>query len=504
MTISLHPKRGNLGLLPRIAAVLFLAFSPLIVVPANAETNVSVSADFRASLEPHGRWTHHDRWGDVWAPSRVDKDWAPYTRGRWVYTDDWGWYWVSDESEADWGWAAFHYGRWVLDPDYGWIWIPGREWAPAWVTWRRGGHRVGWAPQPPDEIYVEIRDDPHYWMFVEPRNLISDRIWTEAEPGWGHTEFLQDTVIVNRTVIVRERGPIFAVNPGVEPDFIAREVGAPIRTYEVQPRILAGTADIKEAIEVRPGEAPGKHKEKDVVLRETSDVIEPAKSEEPPKALAPDEKGRLGERPPRAAVGIAGAPPSQPTGEEPGKKAVEEAKPERGKAAEEGKPEQPAKKAVEEAKPEPGKAAEEAKPVQPGKKAVEEEAKPKQPGKKAVEEAKPEPGKVGKETKPEQEGKKSMEETKPAPGKKATEEAKPEQPSKRVEEKGKSERLGNKPEAEAPPKSAGKKAAEEGGPDRRRKSGAGEQGKSEPHGKRVEEQGKPEQRGKDAEPPQQE
>ena len=145
MTISPHAKRGDLGLLPRIAAVLFLAFSPLIVAPANAETNVSVSTDFRASLEPHGRWTHHNRWGDVWAPSRVEKDWAPYTRGRWVYTDDWGWYWVSDESEADWGWAAFHYGRWVLDPDEGWIWIPGKgmgarlgNMAPGWSSRRLG------------------------------------------------------------------------------------------------------------------------------------------------------------------------------------------------------------------------------------------------------------------------------------------------------------------------------------------------------------------------------
>jgi hypothetical protein len=432
MTISHYHKRGDLGLLPRIAAVLFLAFSTL--APANAETNVSVSADFRTSLEPHGRWTHNDRWGDVWAPSRIEKDWAPYTRGRWVYTDDWGWYWVSDESEGDWGWATFHYGRWVLDPDEGWIWIPGREWAPAWVTWRRGGHRVGWAPQPPDEIYVEIRDDPHYWVFVEPRELISVHIWSEVEPAWRHTEFLQDTVVVNRTVIVRERGPIFAVNPGVEPDFIAREAGEPIRTYDVQPRILAGTADIKDAIEVRPGEAPGKHKEKDVVLRETKEVIEPAKSEEPLKALGPDEKGRLGERPPRAAEGVAGAQPSQPAAEEgkpekPGKKAVEEAKPERGKAAEEGKPEKPGK-AVEEAKPERGKAAEEGKPEKPGK-AVEEakpergkaaeEGKPEKPGKKAVEEAKPERGKAAVESKPEKPGKKAVEEAKPERGKAAEE-----------------------------------------------------------------------------------
>src|SRR5918994_14857 len=161
------------------------------------------------------------------------------------------------------GLVAFHYGRWVYDDDERWIWIPGREWAPAWVTWRRGGERIGWAPQPPDEIYVEIRDNPRYWVFVEPRDFVSVTLWTEVEPAWRHTELLQETVIVNSTVVVRERGPIIVVNPGIEPAIIAREVGEPIRTYEVRPRILEGTAEIKDAIEVRPGEAPGELKKQE-------------------------------------------------------------------------------------------------------------------------------------------------------------------------------------------------------------------------------------------------
>jgi hypothetical protein len=118
------------------------------------------------------------------------------------------------------------YGRWFLDPAEGWIWIPGSEWAPAWVSWRRGEQRIGWAPQPPDEVFVEIRDNPHYWVFVEPRDFISDRVWTNIEPGWHQTILLQQTLIVNRTVVVHDRG--FAVNPGVEPAVIAHEVGKPI------------------------------------------------------------------------------------------------------------------------------------------------------------------------------------------------------------------------------------------------------------------------------------
>jgi hypothetical protein len=225
---------------------------------AHAEVNVAV--EFRAPLEHHGRWTHNDRWGEVWIPGHIEKDWAPYTRGRWIYTDDWGWYWVSDESEADWGWAVYHYGRWVFDPGEGWIWIPGREWAPAWVVWRRGEQRVGWAPQPPDEVYVEIRDNARYWLFVEVSDFTSDRLWVDIEPAWHHTVFLQQTVIVNRTVVIRDRG--FAVNPGIEPTFIAREVGKPIPTYDVKPVVLEGTADIPDAIKVRPDEAPTKAKQR--------------------------------------------------------------------------------------------------------------------------------------------------------------------------------------------------------------------------------------------------
>jgi hypothetical protein len=381
-------------------------------------------------LEPHGRWTHHDRWGDVWIPAHEKEDWAPYTRGRWVYTDDWGWYWVSAEEEADWGWVAFHYGRWTYD-DEGWVWIPGREWAPAWVTWRRGGERIGWAPQPPDEIYIEIRDNPRYWVFVEPRDFVSVTLWTEIEPAWQHTELLQETVIVNRTVVVRERGLIIAVNPGIEPAIIAREIGEPIRTYEVRPRILAGTAYIKDAIEFRPGEEVEK---KVPLVRETGNVIKPAKTEEPPKALAPDEKGvSPGEEPGKRA--------DEPT-EEPGKKAEEPSKAEEpGKKAEEpSKAEKPGKKAEEPSKAEePGKKAEEpSKAEEPGKKA-EEPSKVEKPGKKAEEPSKAEkPGKKAEEpSRAEGPGKKAEEPSKAEkPGKKAEEPSKAEQPGKKAEDRG--------------------------------------------------------------------
>jgi len=74
--------------------------SPLVdfsVVPAAAQA-VSVSVEFRTALEPFGAWQHHRRWGEVWIPSRVARDWQPYTVGHWVYSQDYGWYWAADES----------------------------------------------------------------------------------------------------------------------------------------------------------------------------------------------------------------------------------------------------------------------------------------------------------------------------------------------------------------------------------------------------------------------
>jgi hypothetical protein len=454
----------------------------------SVRAEVGVAVEFRTPLESHGHWTRNDRWGDVWIPAHIEKDWAPYTRGHWVYTDDWGWYWVSDESEADWGWAVYHYGRWFFDPAEGWVWIPGREWAPAWVSWRRGAHRIGWAPQPPDEIFVEIRDNPHYWVFVEPSNFVSERVWVNIEPGWHQTALLQDTVIVNRTVVIRERS--FAVNPGIEPAVIAHEVGRPIPAYQVSPVVLAGTADIEGAIKVRPEEAPARAKQQRV---EQTNVIEPAKTVEAPQALAPDENGRLGERPPQAA---------KAEKEEPGKpKAAEETKPgEKGKTVKQGGPEEkPGKpKAAEEAKPgEKGKTVEQGGPEEkPGKPKAAEETKPGEKGK-TVEQGGPEekPGKpkAAEEAKPGEKGK-TVEQGRPEekPGKpKAAEETKPGEKGKTVEQGGPEEKPG-KP-----------KAAEGTKPEKKGKTVEG--GSEEKPGQKTEQQGKPKQSkktGKEGEPEQ--
>ena len=137
-----------------LAAALIAAPAAVIATPAPvmAQVNFSVSFGyFHDELAPYGRWYHHPRWGDVWHPIRVDRDFSPYRRGHWEYTNRYGWVW---ESDYEWGDIAFHYGRWVYDPYDGWLWVPGYVWAPAWVIWRSSPGYVGWFPMPPDDRFL--------------------------------------------------------------------------------------------------------------------------------------------------------------------------------------------------------------------------------------------------------------------------------------------------------------------------------------------------------------
>ena len=301
-----------------IAALLTgMALSALLVAPAImtaslapaiAQTQSALSVDFRTALEPYGAWHASKRWGEVWTPANTARDWRPYTVGHWVYSDEYGWYWVADNAEADWGWVAYHYGRWVADDELGWAWIPGDDWAPAWVDWRQGDNQgddyVGWAPLPPDELIVAYDDDPNYWSFVRPRDLIAPSLAAVFLPLAQRDGFMHRTRVVNRTMIMRDRR--FAVNPGIAPGHIAAAYGRPIRTYDVRPRVLAGTANLPGAIQVRAADLRrGRHDRtarESVTVRRTGE-IKPVRNMPAPKAIGHNEPGRLGDNPPRAARG---------------------------------------------------------------------------------------------------------------------------------------------------------------------------------------------------------
>jgi hypothetical protein len=308
-----NSRLGRAALLIGLAAGTFAVAGPSssIVTPAHAQVGVSVGADFHVALDPYGGWRHHRRFGDVWVPANRVRDWRPYTVGHWVYTDDYGWYWVADDQEADWGWITYHYGRWYRDADHGWFWIPNDVWGPAWVDWRYGDQYVGWAPEPPDEVVVEVQDEPAYWCFVGAGDLIAPSIATVLLPFDRRAEFFRRTALVNRPVMMRGPDRHFAVNPGIAPGNIAAIRGRPLPTYQVRPRVLAGTAALPGAVQVRAadlrrdregGNRPAARER--VAMRDiirSSSTVRPTRAAPQPQPLGRGEVGRLGATPPRAA-----------------------------------------------------------------------------------------------------------------------------------------------------------------------------------------------------------
>jgi len=116
-------------------------------------------------LDTYGSWSADPNYGNIWYPTRVTADWAPYRDGHWAWVDPWGWTWVDD---APWGFAVSHYGRWAnIGNRWGWVPGPARTrayYAPALVAFVGGNNfsvsvssgnvgAVGWFPLGPREVY---------------------------------------------------------------------------------------------------------------------------------------------------------------------------------------------------------------------------------------------------------------------------------------------------------------------------------------------------------------
>ena len=132
----------------------------------------SVSARYVSSdvigyedLDNYGTWRAVSGYGNVWVPTRVERDWSPYRDGHWAWIDPWGWTWVDD---APWGFAPSHYGRWAnMSGTWGWIPGPVRSravYAPALVAFiggndfrlsisSGGNGGIGWFPLGPRDVY---------------------------------------------------------------------------------------------------------------------------------------------------------------------------------------------------------------------------------------------------------------------------------------------------------------------------------------------------------------
>ena len=121
-------------------------------------------------LDDAGTWRTDSRYGAVWTPTRVSRNWAPYRQGKWSWVEPWGWTWVDDNR---WGYVTSHYGRWVSLRNIGWAWVPPQRgaspsrnasyrpvYSPANVAFlgesqsAEGRGKIAWFPLAPGEAYV--------------------------------------------------------------------------------------------------------------------------------------------------------------------------------------------------------------------------------------------------------------------------------------------------------------------------------------------------------------
>ena len=134
-------------------------------------------------LDEYGRWQQAPGYGEVWFPTRVAANWAPYRDGHWAWVDPWGWTWVDD---APWGFAPSHYGRWAYISDR-WGWVPGPVaaqpvYAPALVAFigaavldvaLHSGPSIAWFPLAPHEVYrPPYQASPQYITRVNRTNTV--------------------------------------------------------------------------------------------------------------------------------------------------------------------------------------------------------------------------------------------------------------------------------------------------------------------------------------------
>ena len=147
-------------------------------------------------LDQNGTWRTDRTYGQVWVPTRVSRNWAPYRQGHWTWVDPWGWTWVD---EAPFGFVTSHYGRWAhVDNDRygggGWVWVPPHRevrqdvsaprpvYSPALVTFVGNsnssrdfgnGGGVAWVPLAPGEVYVPAHQtSPTYVTNVNTTNTV--------------------------------------------------------------------------------------------------------------------------------------------------------------------------------------------------------------------------------------------------------------------------------------------------------------------------------------------
>ncbi len=204
-----------------LIALAVLAFGASALQQARGQ---DISIDYFYNNLSGGNWIDVEGYGYGWQPDVAvnDPNWRPYSDGYWAYTD-YGWTWISYE---DFGWATYHYGRWANLSDYGWVWFPGDDldWGPAWVSWRKGGDYIGWAPLPPrgpgivyegepigPQVDIQFDIGPQYYNFIPVRYIGEPVLRNYIVPPAQNVTYISNTVnITNINVqnnVVYNRGP---------------------------------------------------------------------------------------------------------------------------------------------------------------------------------------------------------------------------------------------------------------------------------------------------------
>jgi hypothetical protein len=222
-------------LLSFFAAAIFLGAA---LPSAGARDSASMDF-FYDNLDPYGSWREVGDYGYCWQPRNVDDGWRPYSDGRWVYTDA-GWTWDSDEP---FGWAVYHYGRWANVNGIGWIWVPGTEWGPGWVSWRHSPRYTGWAPLPPEALFLRLIgfsvwvDDyydigPGNYRFVENRDFGARRLNSVFIDQRQNIQIINQTTNITNITYVNN----VVYNGGPRYDQQVRYSAAPIQRYRLDRR----------------------------------------------------------------------------------------------------------------------------------------------------------------------------------------------------------------------------------------------------------------------------
>jgi hypothetical protein len=157
--------------------------------------------DYRSDLDQNGRWetvSYQDKSYNLWRPTGVKQDWAPFTDGAWMdYDGDNAWV-----PEEPFGYVTMHYGNWLW-VDNGWFWAPpgigigissGCDfcWFPGRVGWLYTDEDVGWFPLAPAEPFYAL--NPWGLGTVVVSNLNINNINLDIN----NFQFVNHAVIVNQ------------------------------------------------------------------------------------------------------------------------------------------------------------------------------------------------------------------------------------------------------------------------------------------------------------------